>query len=587
MAVRSVIDIDVNDQNFQTFQATFAKYQAMLAQTPAAWAQVNKTIGAGLVPYRQMVALEIASIAKAELMNKAHAEAIRLTRNQNIEWGSIYRYTRGAAGNIAGMTHQLLKWTALTTVFSGLIGVGGLFGIERLAGNVAAGRRSSGGLGVSYGEQKSFGLNFSRLVDPDSFLGSVNEAQHDVTKRAALYGAGLREKDITGRSSAELGSQLLTQLKGIVDKTPEAQLAQTLQARRLDQFIGLQDAQRLKNMSPAELVQLQASFKRDQGSLGLSPINQRTWTDFSNQMGRAGGMIENTFVKGLSPLIPALSSLSASVTRAVESFLAAPKLKEWITDLGVGLEKAATYLGSDDFQEKVQRFIRAFGEVAETVVKVSAFLGSSVVRGAAKTTSFVYRNAVNPWAPEPKPENPDDLSRKQSPFAPDLSGRTSATGGAGAPALSGRTPAGVGTPDPASRAPLSERNNNPGNLRPPGASSGFQTFATPDEGYKAMARQLKLYQDRDKLQTVSQIISKWAPPSENDTQAYIGDVATRSGLGTMGKIDLNDPDQMSRLIAAMATHENSRNRVTPAQVKITLYGAPGGNTIANAQQAAQ
>ena len=42
---------------------------------------------------------------------------------------------------------------------------------------------------------------------------------------------------------------------------------------------------------------------------------------------------------------------------------------------------------------------------------------------------------------------------------------------------------------------------------------------------------------------------------------------------------------MSKLVAAMAHHENSKNNIAPSNVKVMIYGAPGGNTIANAQQA--
>lgn len=37
---------------------------------------------------------------------------------------------------------------------------------------------------------------------------------------------------------------------------------------------------------------------------------------------------------------------------------------------------------------------------------------------------------------------------------------------------------------------IAQRHNNPGNLRPIGASTGFRTFATPLDGYKALVRQI-------------------------------------------------------------------------------------------------
>lgn len=89
--------------------------------------------------------------------------------------------------------------------------------------------------------------------------------------------------------------------------------------------------------------------------------------------------------------------------------------------------------------------------------------------------------------------------------------------------------------------PLSVRNNNPGNMRPVGGNEGFQSFETPEAGLQAMANDLRLkingqsqamkgkfgpnYQP-----TLRNVISTWAPPGENDTQAYINAVSQKTGI---------------------------------------------------------
>jgi hypothetical protein len=44
---------------------------------------------------------------------------------------------------------------------------------------------------------------------------------------------------------------------------------------------------------------------------------------------------------------------------------------------------------------------------------------------------------------------------------------------------------------------ISQKNNNPGNLRPVGASSGFQRFETPELGWERLLHQIKLNISRD------------------------------------------------------------------------------------------
>lgn len=554
MPVRSVIQVDVDNAQFQAYKRAFDAYKKELDKMPDSWKEVNEEAakqpeiieriidGTGkqaeaLKQQTDMIESIIDLIGKQAEKLEELGEEIEEQKDDVEEeatsWEKIERFTRSVSVNILTTTGSLLKWSSIAGIFSGLIGAGSLFGLDRLGSAVSSARRGSLGLGTSIGENRAFDLNFGRLVDTGSYLGAVNEAQHDVTKRSALYGAGLSEKDINGRDSAQVGTALLSKIKQIVDQTPEAQLAQVLQARGLSQFIGLQDAQRLRNTSSGEVADLLGSYNKDRTHLGLTPGNARVWQDFTTQMERAGSSIENTFVKGLTPLIPALSELSGGVTKAVEAFLSAPKLREWIQDLAGGLEKAAKYVSSDEFQNKIVAFVTALGTIADKVIEWGGWIGNgvgNVQRGAAASQ---YALAGMPIPPQ--------------------------YGGPGA--------------------------NNPGNLRPPGASSGFQSYATPEEGYKAMQRQLMLYYNRDNLKSVGQIVSKWAPPSENDTASYIGDVAKRVGVGSMSGIDLNDQDTMSKLVAAMSHHENSKNTITPAQVKIILYGSPGGNPVTNAQQA--
>jgi hypothetical protein len=96
--------------------------------------------------------------------------------------------------------------------------------------------------------------------------------------------------------------------------------------------------------------------------------------------------------------------------------------------------------------------------------------------------------------------------------------------------------------------------NNPGNLRPMGASTGFQNFATPEEGISAADKNLKAYGDKG-INTLRGVINRWAPPSENDTNTYIDTVAKKIGLDPDQKIDLTDPVQRHVISGAMFTVE--------------------------------
>jgi hypothetical protein len=82
---------------------------------------------------------------------------------------------------------------------------------------------------------------------------------------------------------------------------------------------------------------------------------------------------------------------------------------------------------------------------------------------------------------------------------------------------------------------------NVGNLRPVGSSTGFQQPSSYEEGIKAMDTQLAIYGQKHKINTLRGVISRYAPPSENDTENYINFVSQRTNLKPDQEIDLSNP----------------------------------------------
>lgn len=100
------------------------------------------------------------------------------------------------------------------------------------------------------------------------------------------------------------------------------------------------------------------------------------------------------------------------------------------------------------------------------------------------------------------------------------------------------------------------KRNNPGNLRPAGSKTGFQSFSSTMDGLAAMAGQLGLYFNRDGLSTIGQVVSKYAPAGDkNDTAAYIRNVSQRTGFGPNQSLNLNDPGTLQAVMQAMVQQE--------------------------------
>lgn len=116
------------------------------------------------------------------------------------------------------------------------------------------------------------------------------------------------------------------------------------------------------------------------------------------------------------------------------------------------------------------------------------------------------------------------------------------------------------------------RNNNPGNLDKSNspwkgkidnpAEPRFETFDTPVNGIRALAKVLLTYYRVHRLITVQSIITRWAPPSENDTNAYAKAVAKALGVSPHTVINVENPDTLRALVEAIIWHENGQQPYT-------------------------
>lgn len=146
-------------------------------------------------------------------------------------------------------------------------------------------------------------------------------------------------------------------------------------------------------------------------------------------------------------------------------------------------------------------------------------------------------------------------------------------------------------------APRGIRNNNPGNIRygdfayKHGAtgrdSDGFAIFPTMDAGVSAQRALLQTYlaQGND---TIRKVVSKYAPPSENDTTGYIAEVAKKIGVGADQKLSAANLDALSNAIFAREVGANSAGaiaaaagRSNAAQIASQAAGARGAGMSAS------
>lgn len=114
-----------------------------------------------------------------------------------------------------------------------------------------------------------------------------------------------------------------------------------------------------------------------------------------------------------------------------------------------------------------------------------------------------------------------------------------------------------------------EKNLNPGNIRlgidwmgsvpaDHQTDASFIQFTDIKYGIRAIAIILINYQKIHKLDTIRQMVMRWAPPVENESEIYAKDVATDCGVNPNEVFSLSYGHNLFNMVKAIIKHENGR-----------------------------
>ena len=115
--------------------------------------------------------------------------------------------------------------------------------------------------------------------------------------------------------------------------------------------------------------------------------------------------------------------------------------------------------------------------------------------------------------------------------------------------------------------PRGIRCRNPGNIEygpftkgmgATGSDGRFAVFRSMVEGVCALARLLIVYYDKplaNRIDTVREVINRWAPSSENDTSAYVMAVCHLCEVGPDDVLNLREYNTLYWITCAIGEHE--------------------------------
>ncbi|SAL25688.1 hypothetical protein [Caballeronia telluris] len=287
----------------------------------------------------------------------------------------------------------------------------------------------------------------------------------------------------------------------------------------------------------------------------LAPVLAKIATEFERWESGHADEVARKIASALEAVAKWVSEINWSeVGKDVDIFLdKAGKVAEVIGNIVGGVAKLARWFGGDGSEEQPAQPAATpdnGDQPPGTIIEVPApALQKSSTSGArAGDSPFIG------W-----------LRNKVQSLHDRFDGTPSSTGAAavsGSRGQQGAPSAGPSSGPAQAQTPRGIRNNNPGNIRygefaksagATGADSGgFAVFSDMQAGMEATAKLLHSYADRG-FNTIRKIISRWAPANENDTQAYIANVAKQ--LGVSADLELNG-EQLRGVAGSIFQHEN-------------------------------
>lgn len=371
MGLKSVVDIDLNDEKFKRFTDRYQRYQEALKKQPQAWKDAEKAVDdTGDAVDKIIAAFMAMGDTQRELADNNEKDNRNLRQKASM-WDKINKSTTGVLKDVEGVAKWMLKWGGIGLGLS----IGGLFGLRAIAEDVAGQRNKALGLDLGIGTEKAFALHQGRYFDnPDALLSGAFTARSNLASPAYQTIAALGINP--NQSTVAVANALLTKLQAMAKALPQQQVGNLLQEYPgIGQFgIGLQDLERLRNLSPAELQQQIRQGGKDAKAFNLSDRQGQAFQNFVTGLDSTFGKVTKQIERDLVPLLGPIEKLVSSIGQDISMLLRSKAAKEGIDGLAKSIDRFAGYLGSSTFKQDIKDFTDGAG----TFFNVIGFLAHMV-----------------------------------------------------------------------------------------------------------------------------------------------------------------------------------------------------------------
>lgn len=341
MTAKSIVEVEIHDEQFRAFNEVFQKYQKQLKDMPDDWKKVADVIddaGGEMEDFSEasMSSKDFLMVAaiQADAISKAIEKATGVqdkfntkTKDGAIQMGRMAKASKEMHKDISSMSGVLLKL--------GAIG-GAALAIPTAilaATNALAGQNlQSRGLGLRIGQTQAFEANFEKYGLNSSDLANTANAQGDVSKWGAYLAAGLSPSQIQNEDAEQLTSDYYRAASGKFREwqksgAPAASLAQ---AYGFTNQFSLQQLRTGASYSDAAIAASQQKEIADAQKNAVDQGTADTASDVKASLKSDWAQVMNAFNDQVATASPELKTMGDAAAAAAVSLLkvAGPQAKQ-------------------------------------------------------------------------------------------------------------------------------------------------------------------------------------------------------------------------------------------------------------------
>lgn len=424
MAIKKIIDIEVNDEKFLRFMDAFSEFDEAMSRTPektkrleGVFSSLNHDVGRlgrQSVKFFRNMGSEASRIGS--VFRSLNLSQILFT--SEIGRTSVAMRALGAVANSVLETIKKISTIAGISIVGG-VGVAGL--LSRMSNDVIRQRFSARSLGLETGNVKAFeashGSIFGGEEGANSFLSTAAKSQATPEGIAMLSGLGISANQRADEIANQLLSRLNTEFRRLTGSgATQFQALQSLHARTLG-TVPIEQIRAIGNAKPEEIKLAGEKEKEFVSKTAISDQSAEKWATFWTGITGTLSQVQNNLLSVLSQgkMLSAIQGAITSAGNTLVEWIKGDVVRQAMEKFGKFIADTVDYLRSQKFADAVKEFIDSIISLADKIKAVKSFFSwgnnkknkeLNQARHADGKTNISAGHSME-HAPEPEKKEPD------------------------------------------------------------------------------------------------------------------------------------------------------------------------------------